>query len=338
MTQFHLQAHLDNIYQQTEHQFGFTASYLRDAQVWQLKFRKALRNCLKIAGRSLPETPIGQKVSSIDKGTYTEEKHVLQIDGVATPLYLLTPKSEPPYPALVAFHGHGKGVHHILGNYDDPELAELHKSNDENFAQRFAEDGYMVCAIEQQGFGERVTNQQNDPPSANSCRHLAFEYMMHNRTLLGERMWDGLMAISYLLQQDDIIPGYLGCVGFSGGGTTALFLSALDERITNIVVGGYFCALKQSILGVEHCECNYVPDLLTLGEVSDIAGLIAPRPLRIISGELDPIFPIDGVIEQYNLLQDIYQVFDAEQHCGLGIHPDGHRPDYELMAEGVYTG
>ena len=59
------------------------------------------------------------------------------------------------------------------------------------------------------------------------------------------------------------------------------------------------------------------------------------RPLRIISGEIDPIFPIDSVIEQYDLLQDIYQVFDAEQQCWLGIHPDGHRPDYGLMAEGV---
>ena len=59
------------------------------------------------------------------------------------------------------------------------------------------------------------------------------------------------------------------------------------------------------------------------------------RPLRIISGEIDPIFPIDSVIEQYALLQDIYQVFDAEQQCWLWIHPDGHRPDYGLMAEGV---
>jgi dienelactone hydrolase len=338
MTQLHLQAHLDNIYQQTDHQFEFAATHLREAQVWQLKFRKALRDCLKITGRRLPEKFTAQQVSSIDKGTYTEEKHIIVVDGVATPLYLLVPKSEPPYPALIAFHGHGTGVHHILGNYDDPELADMNRAKDENFAQRFAEDGYLVCAIEQQGFGERVTDQQNDPPSANSCRHLAFEYMMHNRTLLGERVWDGMNAISYLLQQLDIIPGYVGCVGFSGGGTTALFLSALDERITHSVIAGYFCALKQSILGVEHCECNYVPDLLTLGEISDIAGLIAPRPLSIISGEFDPIFPIAGVIEQYDLLQDIYQVFDAEQQCGLGIHPHGHRPDYELMAEGAFRG
>jgi dienelactone hydrolase len=334
MTQFQLQTHLNTIYQQTEHQFEFTAQQRDEAQVWQNKFREALHDNLRVSNRIVPANPTTEKLSTIDKGSYIEEKHVLSVDGVATPLYMLIPKTEPPYRTVMAFHGHGMGVNMILGNYDniEDEDAEMYRTNDENFAQLFAEDGYLVCAIEQQGFGERITNQMKHPPRGNSCRHLAFEYLLHNRTLLGERVWDGMNAISYVLSRDDVIADDLSCVGFSGGGTATLFLSALDERINKVVIASYFCTLKKSILGVEHCECNYVPDLLTLGEIGDIAGLIAPRPVQVISGETDLIFPIEGVREQYARLQNVYSVFDADKNCTLTIHPDAHRFHYKLVA------
>ena len=331
MSQFHLQTHLDNIYKDTEHQYGFKAQNLDEAQDWQGQFREALFNALKISGRDLV-VPNVEKLSATDKGTYIEEKHTLHIDDVETPMYVLMPKSDPPYRSVLAFHGHGKlGVHTILGNYQDATIAKTHRDNNDNFAQRLAEDGFLVCAIEQRGFGERVTEQITNPQNGNSCRHLAFSYLLHDRTLLGERVWDAMNAVIYVLSRDDVIADDLCCIGFSGGGTTTLFLSAVDERIKRTVIQGYFCTLKKSILSVEHCECNYVPSLLTFGETGDVAGLIAPRPVRIISGETDPIFPIEGVREQYERLEHIYDVFDAGSNCSMATHPHGHRFDYELV-------
>lgn len=331
MTQFQLQSHLDALYKETNHQFEFTAKHGDDLLAWQSDFRNALTDCLKISGRTLPTNPTTTVISSTDKNTYIEEKHVLTVDGVATPLYMLIPKGEAPYQTVMVFHGHGMGVNMVLGNYGDSEMAETFRANDDNFAQQLAESGYLVCAIEQQGFGERVTNQLNQPSGGNSCRHLAFEYMLHDRTLLGERIWDGMNAISYVLSRDDVIADSLSCVGFSGGGTATLFLSALDERINKVVIASYLCTLKQSILGMSHCECNYVPDLLTLGETGDVAGLIAPRPVQVISGESDPIFPVDGVREQYAQLEHIYQVFEAGDKCKLTIHPDAHRFHFAMV-------
>jgi len=329
--QFQLQSHLDAIYREMNHQFEFTAKQIDEARDWQSDFRSALQECLKISGRTLPTDPTTTLISSRDKDTYVEEKHLLSVDGVATPLYMLIPKAEPPYQTVMAFHGHGMGVNVILGNFEDSKIAEASNAIDNNFAQQLAESGYLVCAIEQQGFGERVTNQMNQPSGGNSCRHLAFEYMLHDRTLLGERVWDGMNAISYVLTRDDVIADSLSCVGFSGGGTASLFVSALDERIKKVVIASYMCTLKKSILGMSHCECNYVPNLLTLGETGDIAGLIAPRPVQVISGETDPIFPIDGVREQYVRLEKIYQVFDADGSCTLTIHPDDHRFHFAMV-------
>jgi hypothetical protein len=116
----------------------------------------------------------------------------------------------------------------------------------------------------------------------------------------------------------------MGCCGHSGGGTTALWLSALDDRITVCVPSCYFCSFKHSILGMHHCECNYVPGILQYAEMGDLAALVAPRPLRIIAGERDPIFPIEGVREQYETVQRAYQLLDAAERCSLAVHPGEH--------------
>lgn len=331
MTEFHLGSHIKSLHDVTPHQFGFTADNHDAAIRWQHVFRSALLDCLKISDRTLPDTVTTEILSSTDKDTYIEEKHELVVDGVPANLYVLVPKTEPPYIPVIAFHGHGMGVHMILGNYSEHHPSDRFHANDENFAQKLAQDGYLVFAIEQRGFGERVTDQLNQPEAGNACRHLAFAYMMHGQTLLGERVWDGMHVVSYALGRDDIQADQLSCVGFSGGGTTALSLSALDTRIKQAIIKSYFCKLEQSILGMRHCECNYVPNLLTLGDTGDIAGLIAPRPVQIISGETDPIFPIDGVREQYARLEHIYQIFGADDQCTLSIHPDGHRANYGMM-------
>lgn len=286
--------------------------------------RVRLRQILGLAER--PSVPVNAVLlQSVDCGSYVEEKYSLDVgEGVAAPMYLLVPKTEPPYTPILAFHGHDPSVQYILGHYADMETAVRQHNAHNNYAQALAEAGYLVCAVEQRGMGERLTAQTGDGPVPRSCRHLAFSYMMQGRTLLGERCWDGLCATNYLQTRADVRPGLLGCTGHSGGGTTTLFLSALAEQITAIVVSGYFCSFQASILGMAHCECNYVPGILQLGEMGDIAGLIAPRPLCVVNGRHDPIFPIQGTIEQFETVKEVYAANGRVQACHLAIHPGAH--------------
>ncbi len=300
---FHLQTHLDEL------------------PIGSGVTRESLGQVLGIGNR--PKiTPSAELLSATEYPTYTEQKYALAVgDGVLAPMYLLVPRSEPPYTPILAFHGHNPSVQFILGHYPDPETEAEKLNVDNNFAQRLAQAGYLVCAVEQRGMGERVTNLVADGEVPGSCRQLAFYYQMHGRTLLGERVWDGMCAIDYLQTRDDVRFDALGCTGHSGGGTTTLFLSALDQRIKAAVVSCYFCAFEQSILGVWHCECNYVPNLLSLGNAGDIAALIAPRPLCIINGRHDPIFPIDGVTAQFPIVERAY---DDPAACQLYIHDGAH--------------
>jgi len=49
------------------------------------------------------------------------------------------------------------------------------------------------------------------------------------------------------------------------------------------------------------------------GEMREVAALIAPRPLLVISGTKDPIFPIDGTQRAYSDLEPVYNLLNARQ-------------------------
>ncbi len=84
---------------------------------------------------------------------------------------------------------------------------------------------------------------------------------------------------------------------------------------------------------MEHCECNYVPKILEYAEMGDLAALIAPRPLRFIAGERDPIFPLKGVQEQFETVRSAYQLLGVADRCSLTIHPGEHAYNIPMSRE-----
>lgn len=333
MTAFHLQRHVDALYSEQPRQLAFRAQSAGELAAWQRTLRAKLRELLGIAGRTLPASVQAEQIQSIDRGDYMEQKYALDVgESVRAPVYLLVPKSKPPFKPIVVFHGHDPSPQYILGNYPDDTIAQERLAHDANYAQALARAGYLVCAVVQRGFDERRSDQLNSADNPISCRHLAFSYMMQGRTLLGERCWDGMMALTFLQSRDDVVKGVAGATGNSGGGTTTLFLSAMDERITVCVPSCYFCSFKHSILGMYHCECNYVPNILEYMEMGDLAAALAPRPVRFVAGERDPIFPLPGTKEQFETVRKAYQLSFAGDHCSLAVHPGEHEYDFALSA------
>lgn len=321
---FHLQSHVDHRYEVQPRQLAFRAQSASEFEAWQQALRGKLVELLGLNGRVVPSNPRANLLLSTDRGEYIEEKYALDVgEGVDAPIYVLVPKTPPPYKAILGFHGHDPSVQNILGNYSDEQTAQENLAVDGNWAQELAWAGYLVCAIEQRGFGERITQQRASEHSRSSCRHLAFEYLLEGRVLLGERCWDGMVALSFLQNREDVRGG-IGCTGHSGGATTALWLSALDEHISVVVPSCYFCSFKASILGMEHCECNYVPHILKYAEMGDLAALIAPRPLRFIQGERDPIFPLYAAQEQFETVRRAYALLGAEDYLSMTVHPGAH--------------
>jgi hypothetical protein len=94
-------------------------------------------------------------------------------------------------------------------------------------------------------------------------------------------------------------------------------LSVLDPKTA--------CTFAGSIGSIYHCACNYVPGILRLGEMWDVAGLIAPRGFCAIAGRDDPIFPIQHTRRAFEQLERIYAAAGARSDCQLYVGDGGHR-------------
>lgn len=142
--------------------------------------------------------------------------------------------------------------------------------------------------------------------------------------MVGWRVWDVMRTLDYIATRSELDEGRVGCMGISGGGTITVFSTALDSRIRVALVSGYLNTFRDSIGSLAHCIDNYVPGILNWAEMHDVAGLIAPRPLFVESGERDNIFPIQASIESFNEVKKIYGVFGAVDSVEQEVFPDEH--------------
>ena len=95
-----------------------------------------------------------------------------------------------------------------------------------------------------------------------------------------------MRTIDYIATRPDLDSSRVGCMGISGGGTATLFRRGARSAHSRVaMVSGYLNTFRDSVGSLAHCVDNYVPGILNWAEMHDIAGLIAPRPLFVESGE-----------------------------------------------------
>jgi dienelactone hydrolase len=321
----------------------FRAKSAEEARQWQAETRTALNDALGF--QSLPSTDLSpEKIEEVDRGDYVREKILLRTSAhTLMPMYVLIPKEgERPLPVVVAFHGHGYGVKDIVGLWEDGKERSAPDGYHKDFAVALCRHGFAVAAPEISCFGERQTDFShlnftigNRAPS--TCDHTAKLAFHMGGSALGLRVMDGKRLVDYLETRADIDVRRLGAMGISGGGMHTFFSTCVDQRIKACVVSGYYGTFRDSILAMEHCTCNFVPGLGKFGEMYDLVGLIAPRPLLVEAGTYDCNFPFDATKMSVERARDVYQVFDARDQVEAdffeGRHEISGRRAYEFLVE-----
>jgi dienelactone hydrolase len=272
------------------------------------------------------------QVETVDKGDYIREKVIITTaPHTRMPVYLLRPKhGTPPFPLVLAFHGHGYGVKDIVGLWEDGSERDTPDGYHRDFGVALCRQGFAVAAPEISCFGDRRTHfdylsKSLGQPVPTTCENTAALAVHSGGSVVGLRVRDGLRLVDYLCKLPDLDTGRLGAMGISGGGMHTLFSTCLDERIRTCVISGYYSSFRDSILAMRHCPCNYVPGLAAFGEMSDLIGLVAPRPVFIEAGSHDPIFPIGAVRKAVEEARRVYRVFDAESAVELEVFEGRHR-------------
>jgi len=246
--------------------------------------------------------------------------------GLNIPAHLLLPKgvyqSGKKLPVVIGIQGHATGMHISLARPKYPRDEETIHGGDRDFAIQAVGLGYAAVAMEQRGFGELDCTVSE---GSGRCHQNAVQAMMLGRTMIGERAHDVSALIDALGSFAECDTEKVGLMGNSGGGTATFYTACAEPRVKIAMPSCAFCSLHDSIFNLHHCICNYIPSLYKYFEMGDLAMLIAPRPLIVVCGKDDKIFPLEGVKREFATVQKIYAAAGVPNNCALIVGEAGHR-------------
>jgi cephalosporin-C deacetylase-like acetyl esterase len=265
-----------------------------NAEDWRVRrphVELALKKALGLT--TLPErTPLNVRiVSTDDRGDYIVDNIIYDSrPGFPVTGNLYRPKVKTgPRPAILSPIGH------LL--HDGKRDTEVQARS-----IKLAKMGFIVLSYDAIGHGERMV-------SGNNHHEAGFALMPFGEHVTGWMVWDSMRGIDYLLSRPDVDPARIGVTGNSGGGLNTLYTAAVDPRVAVAVITGYTFEFNNWIkYAGAHGTCSYIPDLFHEMEWFEIAGLIAPRPLFMLNGEDDGIFPLSGARKAANNTAAIYSV------------------------------
>jgi hypothetical protein len=257
-----------------------------------------------------------QLVSTEDRGSYTLEKLVLDLNGEEpAPAYFAKPKGAAgKLPTVLFNHSHGGGYQ--IGKAEFIDGREyMYKPP---YAEFLTSLGYNALCFDAWIFGERAKRTELD---------FFKETIWNGKVLWGMMVYDALKAVDYLVGRPDVDTARLATVGMSMGSSTAQWAGALDPRLKVVVD---ICCLVDWHTLVEvgglkgHGIYYYVPDLLTHFTAVQMNALISPRAHLSLAGNQDALAPVAGLEKIDRELQGVYRAAGHPDHWKLLRYDGGH--------------
>ena len=223
-------------------------------------------------------------------------------------------QSRKTYPVILSTHGHFQSTDSSAAGY----VARTRASMQLRCAS-LARMGAIVLACDMIGYGEADQTSHKHPQA------LALQTL------------NNLRAVDFLLSLPQADPQRVAVTGASGGGTQAILLTALDDRITVSVpvvmvsahfFGGCACESGMPIHRSAYHQTNNV----------EIAALAAPRPQLLISDGEDWTKNTPHV--EYPYLRNVYGLYGEEDkvenihlpHEGHDYGPSKRAAAYQFLA------
>lgn len=296
-----------------------------DLDAWKRDLRAGFLSLLRIDdlidAKVDPDPVPGIEEYTEDVATHrTEALYIRSMPGVRVPVMLQVPKGfAGKRPVLLAVHGHAADKWLSTGQERKPGQAYPR-----DYCSVLLRRGFICVAIDHWGFGERgpFTTATRDKDE-NDYNLMA---MMFGRTIAGLRVLDACRVLDYVLERvPGADPSRVAIMGQSLGGQMAAWIPVVEPRIAASVVSGYACSWRHSILARHHCSDNYLPGMLQAVECEDLLRAHCPRPLYLVNGEKDPIFPLAGFTNAVEKTKACYEAFGAGERFRSEVLPGlGH--------------
>lgn len=197
---------------------------------------------------------------------------------------LLPQGTKNKYPAIVICNGHSP----------DGRLGEAYQK----LAFSLAKQGFAVLMSDNLGQGSRKEFGHWDADTP-LCAGITLQGMI----VAESNAW-----IEWLSQQPFVDDAKIGACGNSGGGTLTLFLAATCNRISGVASCGYpseFSYVHEK--EKKHCACNLLRGCAHRADMWEIYSTFAPKPLMLLSGKYDNLFPADLFCRTSRKVRSVYE-------------------------------
>lgn len=289
---------------------------------YQERLRRQLR---KVFGRRPRRTRLNARtVATLDRDEYSIEKIIFESRPnfpVTANLYL-PHDLDAPAPAVLGVCGHS------VGGKAEPAY--------QSFSQGLARKGYVVLIFDPISQGERMQAPDGEGGSVIGPCTREHNWMGRQQILAGEffgswRAWDGVRALEYLVDREEVDAGRIGLTGNSGGGTmTTLLIAALgawqpDAQFAMAAPSCYITTWRRNVENELPADAEQQPPFaLSFGmEMGDLLMLQAPRPLMVLGQERD-YFDVRGLEDTYERLRHFWGLLGAEENVEMFIGPRSH--------------
>lgn len=288
----------------------FKGSSIEDYNKWKKTTQEKIKEIMGISELKIADSqPV--LLESKDFPDYTRFKYEINTTGsLYMPFYVLKPKKNLNGKAAIAIHGHGSdGKEGLVGNESNSYKESVEKYR-YTYALDLVDKGYTVYVPDLLGAGERTLGIYKDNTA--ECNDINNALVSLGYSLQGIILLENLRLVDHIsgLKYKEI-----DCIGFSGGGQSALWLTAMSDKINKTIVSGFLHSYKDTLIYNNRCGCNFIPNMWKYVDMGDILALTAQKEIYIETGNQDKLNGergLTGVYEQIDIANKCFKLFDKE--------------------------
>src|SRR5262245_46913845 len=142
---------------------------------------------------------------------------------------------------------------------------------------------------------------------------------------------DGLQVLRAVEQHPRVDADRIMFGGISHGGQIAMYAGAIEpRRVKGVLAMGSFTSFEDLYTSMHHLVGHAIPDVGSVGDMGDIAALIAPRPLMIQWGENETVKDRGDIavlressFTEFERVKQVYERLGAGQNLQKVLTPKG---------------
>jgi dienelactone hydrolase len=314
-----------------------------DFNQWKVKARNIFKSTWQTLPENIPYDPV--LLDKQDRGSYIAEKIVLNITADSRILsYLLKPKGEGPFPAVLLLHDHSaifdNGKEKVIKPWgiSNERIASAKALVNKSYGNRFIGDelakrGYVCFAIDALNWGDRGGGgMEGQQAIGSNMIHLGMSFA-------GLIAYEDLRSASFLASLPYVDKDRVAAMGLSMGAYRTWQIAAMSDIIkagvaicwmaTNEGLTSYFNNQTKgnSAFSMLH------PGLFRYLDYPDVASMACPKPMLFFNGEKDKLFPIPAVKAAYSKMHRVWESQNVSDKLVTKFWPVPHEFNLEMQEE-----